>query len=94
MRANNQEILEGSLQKSYQKNPNNADIAEQYAYSLLKNNSNFSYTDSAKQAEVIIDGVLNNPTTGGSPSTASPLLNCSSASMNRRLLISPNFRTF
>ncbi len=47
-----------SLQKSYQKNPANADIAEQYAYSLLKNNSNFSYTDYAKQAEVIIDGVL------------------------------------
>ena len=58
MRAGNQQIMESSLQESYAKNPDNLDIAEQYAYSILKKNYDFNYTESAKQAEVIVDGII------------------------------------
>ena len=58
IRAGNQSVMESSLQKSYEKNPDNLDNAEQYAYSLLRKNNDFNFTDSAKQAEAIIDGIL------------------------------------
>ena len=58
MRAGNQGILESSLQEAYGKNPENLDIAEQYAYSILKKNYDFNYTDAAKQAEEIVDGII------------------------------------
>lgn len=58
MRAGNQEIMESSLKESYAKNPGNLDVAEQYAYSILKKNYDFNYTEAAKQAEEIVDGIL------------------------------------
>lgn len=58
MRAGNQGIMESSLQESYAKNPDNLDIAEQYAYSILKKNYDFNYSDAAKQAEEIVDGII------------------------------------
>lgn len=61
MRAGNQEMLESSLQEAYGKSPGNLDIAEQYAYSLLKKNTQAvqsAYNDTVKQAEAIIDDIL------------------------------------
>ncbi len=58
MRAGNQSVMETSLESSYAQYPDNPDISEQYAYSLLRKNTDFSYSEAAQQAETIIDGIL------------------------------------
>jgi len=58
MRAGNQSVMETSLESSFAQNPDNPDIAEQYAYSLLRKNTDFSYSEAAQQAESIINGIL------------------------------------
>jgi tetratricopeptide (TPR) repeat protein len=60
LRAGNQDVAESTLKEAYKKNPGDPDIAEQYAYSLLLKNTGFNYSEEAKQAEKVIDGVLEN----------------------------------
>jgi len=58
LRAGNQNVMDVVLEESYQKNPNDLDIAEQYAFSILKKNYNSAYYEVTQQAEVVIDKIL------------------------------------
>lgn len=58
IRAGNQEAMDQTIQKAYQNNPENPDIAEQYAYSLLRKNSSFDIAETDKTAETVVDNVL------------------------------------
>ena len=58
IRANNHAEQEKLIKDAYSRHPEDFDIAEQYAYSLLQKNPGFNYTDNAAQAEKIIDGII------------------------------------
>lgn len=58
LRAGNQNVLEATLKEAYKKNPKDLDIAEQYAYSILKKNYNSSYYELTQQAEEVVDKIL------------------------------------
>ncbi len=58
LRAGNQNVMDVALKEAYEKNPNNLDIAEQYAYSILKKNYASSYYEVTEQAEIVVDEIL------------------------------------
>lgn len=57
-RSGNNAEYQQVLQQSYENNPGDADIAEQYAYSLMKDNASFSMTEADQKAEQILDQVV------------------------------------
>lgn len=58
LRAGNQVVMDEALLASYTKNPNDLDVAEQYAYSLLKKNYDSNYHEVTGEAEVVVDQIL------------------------------------
>ena len=58
LRAGNQAVMDEALKEAYRRAPNDMDVAEQYAYSLLKKNYSASYFEVTEEAEAVVDQVL------------------------------------
>jgi hypothetical protein len=58
IRAGNQNVMDTDIREAYEKNPEDLDIAEQYAYSILKKNYSSSYYEVTHQAEEVVDQIL------------------------------------
>ncbi|SHJ74740.1 hypothetical protein SAMN02745751_03278 [Dethiosulfatibacter aminovorans DSM 17477] len=58
LRAGNQNVMDKVIKEAYERNPQNPEIAEQYAYSLLKKNYNSSYYEVTQEAELVVDKIL------------------------------------
>ncbi len=58
LRAGNQAVMDEALKEAYDRNPDDLDVAEQYAYALLRKNYSSSYYDVTEEAETVVDRIL------------------------------------
>jgi tetratricopeptide (TPR) repeat protein len=57
-KAGKKDVVEAALAQVYLKNPAEIEVAEQYAYSIMSKNSTFTFNESDRQAEKILDGII------------------------------------
>jgi tetratricopeptide (TPR) repeat protein len=57
-KSGNKAVMEEALEQVYAKNPEDPEIAEQYAYSIISKNSGFTFNETDKKAEDIINKVI------------------------------------
>jgi hypothetical protein len=58
LRAGNQNVMDKVIKEAYERSPENLEIAEQYAYSLLKKNYSSSYYEVTQEAELVVEQIL------------------------------------